>query len=119
MLSYNAMLTKLLDTHAPLKSKTVTLHPQQPWYTPEIAEAKKLRRKAEQKWRCTKLTIDREIFIGHKKKVKKLIADAKSNYYSNKISEAENSKTLFQIVDSLMTTSASTNLPTSESDSCQ
>ena len=109
------MLTKLLDVHAPLKSKTVTLHPQQPWYTSEIAEAKKLRRKAEQKWRRAKLTIDREIFISHKKTVKRLIAVAKSSYYSNKISEAENSKTLFKIVDSLLTTSANTNLPTSDS----
>ena len=40
VIAYNDMLTKLFNNHAPLKTKAVTVHPQQPWYMPEIAEAR-------------------------------------------------------------------------------
>ena len=43
VIAYNEILTKPFNNHAPLKTKTVTVHPQQPWYAPKIAEAKKLR----------------------------------------------------------------------------
>ena len=115
VLEYNSTLRHLLDQHAPEKKRTVTLHPQQPWYTPEIAEAKKQRRKAERKWRCTKLTVHREIFVEAKKTVKKLISDAKATYYSKKITDAEDTKSLFKIVDSLLSHQSSSNLPTSDS----
>ena len=50
---YNSTLRKLIDCHAPLKSKTVKARPSVPWYTAEIGAAKRLRRKAERRWRKT------------------------------------------------------------------
>ena len=46
---YNTTLAGLLDRHAPLKTKTVTVRPQVPWYSEEIYEAKRVRRRAERK----------------------------------------------------------------------
>ena len=40
---YNTTLAGLLDRHAPLKTKTVTVRPQVPWYSEEIREAKRVR----------------------------------------------------------------------------
>jgi len=77
---------------------------------------KKLRRKAECRWRRTKLTVDREIFVQCKNDVKKLIAKATSDHYSKKISEAENTKALFQIVDSLLSPKSSANFPSADDD---
>ena len=50
---YYSMLAGLLDRHAPLKTKTVTVRPQVPWYSEEIREAKRARWRAERKWRTT------------------------------------------------------------------
>ena len=51
---YNTTLAELLDRHAPLKTKTVTVRRQEPWYSEEIREAKRARRRAERKWRKTR-----------------------------------------------------------------
>ena len=42
---YSKSLLDALDKHAALKNRVTTLHPCAPWYTPEIEEAKKKRRK--------------------------------------------------------------------------
>lgn len=44
---YNKVLGELLDAHALTKETKLTVKPRAPWYTPQIAEAKKLRRKYE------------------------------------------------------------------------
>ena len=55
---YSKSLLDALDKHAPLKNCVITLRPCFPWYTPEIDEAKKKRRKLERRWRSSHLTID-------------------------------------------------------------
>ena len=62
---YNNTLSALVDCHAPLKSKRVRSRPSVPWYTAEINVAKKLRRKAEKRWRRTRLHED---FVAFKHK---------------------------------------------------
>ena len=59
---YDSTLTRILDDHAPLKQRTVTIRPHNPWYSSEIDEAKKIRKRLERRWRNTKLEIDRQIF---------------------------------------------------------
>ena len=39
--SYNYTLSSIPDRHAPLKSKVMRSRPQVPWYSQEIAEAKR------------------------------------------------------------------------------
>ena len=46
---YNSTLSSVIDQHAPLKTKTVKTTPQVPWYSEEIALAKRRRQKAEKK----------------------------------------------------------------------
>ena len=51
-------LSHLLDSHAPLKTKTVVSRPKVAWYNDEIHHAKLRRRKVERKWRKTKQVAD-------------------------------------------------------------
>ena len=52
IVQYNTVLPGIRDAYAPEKRKKVVLHPQAPWFTDDIWEAKRVRR-AER--RCTKV----------------------------------------------------------------
>ena len=41
LLSYNKTLIAVLDKHAPVKTRTIVVCPQIPWYTDEIRQAKR------------------------------------------------------------------------------
>ena len=45
--TYNCVLSELLDTHAPLKTKTITVHPPAPWYNKAIIDGKRIQRHVE------------------------------------------------------------------------
>ena len=115
--AYNETLSKLLDKHAPIKSKTVTIHPTSPWYTPEIHEAKKLKRKAERTWRRTRLTVHRDIFVTERNKVNELIIKSKKDFYINTIKESSNiQRDLYKCVNTLLNKNAPSKLPDSDND---
>ena len=84
--TYNKELIKLIEKHAPLRTKTITLRPNCPWYTEEIFEAKHLKRKFERAWRKSNLAIDHEIYRSQCATVNKLLKETKINYYSEKVS---------------------------------
>ena len=65
---YNNTLASVLNTHAPLRSRTVVTRAQVPWFTDEIREAKRLRRRAERKWRLSVLDVDLKAFKFQKNK---------------------------------------------------
>ena len=44
---YGSTMTSLLDKHAPLQKKTITVRPRVPWFNNEAKEAKRLRRRNE------------------------------------------------------------------------
>ncbi|CAB4034392.1 RNA-directed DNA polymerase from transposon X-element, partial [Paramuricea clavata] len=53
---YNHTLSSSLDRHAPVNRKTVVKRPTVRWFNKEVELAKRARRRAERKWRRTKLT---------------------------------------------------------------
>ena len=70
---YHKVVSDLVAIHAPLVSKTVAARPPAPWFTPEIAVARRERRRLERRWRHSKLTIDREIYVAKKTLVNKML----------------------------------------------
>jgi hypothetical protein len=49
LMQYNTNLQDLIDKHAHLKTNKVTaLHPSVPWFTADIAQAKRQRKKCEE-----------------------------------------------------------------------
>ena len=91
---YNQVLSELLDKHAPAITKTITVHPDTPWYSEEIDVAKKERRLAEKIWRKSKLTVHREIYMDRRETVNKLLRSAKQNHYNKLITETNDQKRL-------------------------
>ena len=96
--SYNTLLGKLLDKHAPLKTKTKFSL---------VFRLKSFRKsKAEtNKWRSTKLTVHRDIYKIQRNKVEGLIKKAKRQYYNNLIlqcNEQGNSNRVFRVLDKLL-----------------
>ena len=93
--NYNSAFSSLLDTHAPLKSEHVISRDLQPW--------KREKRKSEQIWRKTKLTVHLEIYRALCLKLKTLIHDSKEKCFQKKISDCGGDQNeLFRIVNSLL-----------------
>ena len=84
---YDNVLRSLLDLYAPLKRRTVTLRPRDPWYKPEVVVQKNIRRRLERKWRSTRLLCDREQYVHQCYVVNNLIESLKSTYYTDIINE--------------------------------
>ena len=109
---YNIELSSLLDQHAPPKKKIVILRPAAPWYSEEIRKEKSKRRKLEGRWRNTRLTIDRDIYIQQCNTVNNLISSSKKKFYSSIITENKsNAKVLFSCFNKLVNKKSEKILP--------
>ena len=92
-----------LNHQAPLISKTITTRPAVPWYNDEIKCAKRLRRKAERKWRRTKLPTDFLAFKTAKNHTTFLMNQARQNFYRQFISEnSQSQRKLFRATKGLL-----------------
>ena len=80
-------MTSLLDKHAPLQKKTITVRPRVPWFNNEIKEAKRLRRRNERIRRRTGLESDRVKFIKARNHANHIMEQARGDYYFNLINE--------------------------------
>ncbi len=94
-----------VDKHAPVITNTFAVRPKVPWYDNSLKDLKKSRRKAESHWRKAKSNKDLETqFKIARNKCANGLANAKSEYYSNEISQAEgNQRKLYSIIQSLTT----------------
>jgi len=100
---YNSVLRDLLDLHAPEKSCSVASRTTQPWVTDTLLEAKRNRRRSENLWRKTGLTVHRLEYRAKCEAVKSIIKRDKSDYFIKKIDDCNgDQKKLFQIVDKLL-----------------
>ena len=114
---YNTTLIGLLDKHAPLKTRTITIRPSAPWYTEDIREEKQKRRALEQRWRRTSLTDDGEPFVDRCQVVNEFVLQAKTADYSRIIDENHyDPKRLFSIFDKLLHRKSELKLPDSMDD---
>ena len=109
---YNNIVSKLVSSHAPIVTRTVTSRPPAPWYTPEIALARKKRRQLERHWRHTKLTVDHEIYVAQKNLVNSMLASAKAKHYVSLVkNNSGNPKQLWSTIQTLSGNTKSRILP--------
>ena len=98
LLSYNKTLIAVLDKHAPVKTRTIVMRPQVPWYTDEIRQAKRERRKAERRWRLSKLDSDLAVFKVKRNAVNNLMNKARQAFYTKLIEDNScNQRKLFRV----------------------
>ena len=114
--TYNKTMLSVLDKHAPLKKRMITIHPDAPWIDDGIKEQKREKRKAERKWRKTNLTVHREIYTEQRNKLSAMITESKKDYYQQQISDSTSSQSaLFKTVDELLSKKRVSALPSHES----
>ena len=80
-------LYNLLDAHAPLKSKKLSVSIL--WFNPAIVEAKRLRRALESKWRKCKTIYNRSVFSKQVNIVRHLLHKAKTQYYTDIVNDSK------------------------------
>ncbi|CAG2219826.1 unnamed protein product [Mytilus edulis] len=114
---YRGNLSNIFDKHAPVTIKSVVLRPNTEWYSDDLNNAKRDKRKAERKWRDSKLEVHHQIFKEKCRTFGKLLYIAKETYYSSKIENCGNDhKQLFKLTKHLMGKQQQTPLPSSSSD---
>eukprot|EP00057_Strongylocentrotus_purpuratus_P015433 XP_011669907.1 PREDICTED: RNA-directed DNA polymerase from mobile element jockey-like [Strongylocentrotus purpuratus] len=104
------------DAYASLQVKTVTTRPKAPWFTEDVQEAKRRRRRAERCVIKSGLCVDREQYRRECDSYYECIYNARSTYLKNLIADAD-TKQLFNIVKSLSSPNQSSIIPDHSSDS--
>jgi hypothetical protein len=90
----------------------VTIRKPTPWTNAEIKRLKIAKRKAEKKWKRTKLNSDLELYKTARNRFNMLLDDLKAKDLSNKISQNKNSsKALFKIINSSLNRKQMSPLP--------
>ena len=86
----------LLDKHAPIIHRVVTVRRYAPWYTESLRDAKRRQIRLERLWRHCKEEAD---FIAYRQQCRSVfLTEAKRYYYSTKIEASNNDqKSLFDI----------------------
>ena len=85
--SYDSTLRAVMNKHAPVQTRTMVVRPRVPWYTDDIRQAKKKRRKAERIWRSSKLESDLAVFKRKRNAITNLLNRARREFYTNFIEE--------------------------------
>ena len=112
MTCYDTTFSDVLDKHAPLIIKTITVRPCAPWFSDEIKTAKQLRRKRERVWRRTRLSSDKELFVKARNRTVHLIDQARRNYYKTLIdNNSDNQRKLFKAASTLLSGSSDEQYP--------
>ena len=102
---YNTTLSNTLDLHAPVVNKTTMAksRPLVPWYSVEIKEARRERRKVERKWRRTRCCSDLLAFKVKRKYATDLMIRSRCEFYKNFFSEnSSDQKKLFSATKKLL-----------------
>ena len=84
---YNSLLASILDKHAPVKRRVITIRRAAPWYTEEVKTEKKKQRRLERRWRTTQSASDREKCIRQCHAVNNMLSSSTLHYYSTLITE--------------------------------
>ena len=101
--SYNQSLSRLLDLHAPLTSRTVSFSRSAPWYTCEMRKMKAAGRVLERRLKASGLTVHKQAYKEHRKAYAEALSNARSRFYSTIINNSPgNSKQLFSTINHLL-----------------
>ena len=112
VVSYESGLKGIMDKHAPVQTKNVTVRPLLSWYDPSLKDLKRSLRKAEQKWHRKQSQEDLRVFKTLRSKFNNKVRDLKSSYVRSKIEEcAHNTKTFFKVVNQITNNTKRNPLP--------
>ena len=116
---YDNVLRDTMDILTPVKSRTIVLRPNAPWYNEDIGnEKRKLRRLVPSRWRSSRLESDRSLSYTEKcSVVNTMLYKAKEFYYSSVIQDnAHDTRLLFRSVDKLLQRQTEKHYPSADND---
>ena len=100
--TYNDVLLSLVDKYVPM----VTIRPSKksvPWFTPDLREAIRGRRRAEKLWRITRCQVHRAEFVRHRNAVKILTLTLRRSFYDSYVDRHSHSpRDLWAAMNSLL-----------------
>lgn len=100
---YNTSVQEVIDLHAPLQTRTVTIRPKRTYISQEVKQEKVILRRQERKWRKTKSVFDREQYAEQRNYVTELINKTEKDYNSGKILEYKNDpKNMYRFMSGLL-----------------
>ena len=100
---YNSTLSAALDRHAPLVTKFITVRPLVPWFSEDIRDSRRERRRAERKWRRSRSVNDLLEFKKKRNFTTYLMNEARRKFYSDFIVENNsNQRNLFSATKRLL-----------------
>ena len=109
---YNTTLSDLLDKHAPLFKKTITVRPRVPWFNVTVKEAKRISRKHERIWQKTRSELDRKRFTKSRNHANHVMEQARQYYYFKFIEEnSTDQRKLFKATSALLGNSSGERYP--------
>ena len=100
---YNSTITGLIDKHAPLITRVITIRQRTPWFSEDLSEANRQLRRAERRWRQTRLTVHRDMFTSLRDTYRRELITMKSAYFCDKIEEStRNIKSIYRVANALI-----------------
>ena len=110
---YNQALQDLVDKHAPSKnSKVTTTHPHADWFTSQLQEEKRKKRKLERNYRRTGTSEDVRLFEEQSNHYSKLLISTRQKFYNEKILTcAGDQKALYSVFNKLLHRTTEPQLP--------
>ena len=109
---FHDTLSSILNTHAPLKTKSVFPKPPNPWITPAIQAAKRTRRYLERVWRKSRFPSDRSKYIKQAHLCNRMMERARREHIANYMHENENDAgKLWRAVNSVLHRDPNTSMP--------
>ena len=108
-------MKELIDDQSQEKTKLIKVVPDSPWFDYDYQEKRKERRKAEKKYKKSKLPEDHIKFTALRKETTNLAYTKKKEFYTRKLKEG-NSKTMYSVVNKLLDKKQERVLPDAKSD---
>ena len=116
--NYNAAIATIVDRHAPIVTRVITVRPKKPWHTEELSSAKSNLHRAERRWRKTRLAVHRQMYMMLRDAYRRQLTTPKANHFCMMIHEAgHNMKAMFGVTNVLLGRSTPVQLPDSRNDS--
>ena len=86
--NYNTAIEAIVNKHAPVVTRVIADRPKTPWHTEVLSCAKRDFRRAERRWRKTRLTVHRQIYTTLRDEYRRKLAATKASHFCAVISEA-------------------------------
>ncbi|XP_064650036.1 uncharacterized protein LOC135501716 [Lineus longissimus] len=101
---YNGAVRTLLNEHALIISRQRKPRTRAPWYTAEVHQLRRERRRTERAWRKSGLVVHKEIFIQARDCVNRCVEKAKATYYKDRLQSGDKN-VIFRVLKHLLNTS--------------